>query len=268
MHPASIDGCLQTCAPALWNGNRSSVNAVLIPAIIDDLVVCSPSENSTIGEALSIATAQYVGVGRSDQPRNYMGNATVYDPTSGAMVFRVRGLRFHKLDMDSDERSAHKYTRLQWAPDVDLLSQTGINTWLQSTRNHDLDQVVDLIAYKKPSLKVAELCLVPDSSNSVWLDGRSGIRQCCRKFLFLSSDAKALVSAQEQYAGHPGASFEFFDASQFATGEKSFDLVLLRVVSEPQVSVRANADTSSTGRRCQVLVRGDDRDSFCTERRG
>lgn len=228
LHPASIDACLQTCAPALWSGNRSSVNAVLIPAIIDDLLVCTPSADSFVAEAVSIASAQYVGVGRPDQTKNYMGNATVYEPDSGEMIFRVKGLRFHKLDMDQDERFSHKYTRLQWAPDADFLSESGLSTWLQTASARDVNQVLDLLVHKKPSSKVTEICLLPDASTSFWLDGDNGIRQCCRKFSFLSSDAKALVSAQEQYAGHSGTTFEFFNPAQFAVDDEKLDIVILR----------------------------------------
>lgn len=37
IHPASLDACFQTVTPSLWAGERSSLNAVLVPSIIDDL---------------------------------------------------------------------------------------------------------------------------------------------------------------------------------------------------------------------------------------
>jgi acyl transferase domain-containing protein len=42
IHPASLDGCFQTVTPSLWAGERSSLNAVLVPSIIDDLGEHSP----------------------------------------------------------------------------------------------------------------------------------------------------------------------------------------------------------------------------------
>src|SRR5204863_946190 len=49
MHPACIDGCFQSVAPSLWNGNRSSINAVLVPAIVDDVVINSRSTQPETG---------------------------------------------------------------------------------------------------------------------------------------------------------------------------------------------------------------------------
>lgn len=233
MHPASIDGCLQTCSPALWNGNRSSINAVLIPAIIDDLVVC-PRPRDNVAEGLSLASSQYVGLGRKELTKNYLTNATVYDPESGAMLFRVKGLRFHQLDMDTDEGSGHKYTQLQWGPDVGFLTQDGLKSWLSAENKigtQAINQVLDILAHKKPALNIAEICLVPGESESVWLGGESGIRQCCQQIVFASPDAKALVAAQEQHKGSSAAKFHLFDVSQPIPDGNPLDLVILRVVS-------------------------------------
>lgn len=96
MHPACIDGCLQTTGPSLWKGNRSHVNAVLVPAVIDDAIISTTSTRFDSG--ISIACSKYVGVGRPEEPSNYMSDASVYDPTTGSLLFRVSGLRYHKID--------------------------------------------------------------------------------------------------------------------------------------------------------------------------
>ena len=38
-HLARVDGCMRTCAPFLWRGNTTGVNAVLVHAIIDNAVI-------------------------------------------------------------------------------------------------------------------------------------------------------------------------------------------------------------------------------------
>ncbi|KAK8175661.1 putative PKS-like enzyme [Phyllosticta citrichinensis] len=196
MHQACIDACLQTCAPALWKGNRSSVNAVLIPAIIDDLEISSAAVSPSTG--ISVASASYVGVGRPEETKNYMADATVYEPESGAFLFQVRGLRFHKLEMTEGSHVNHKFTRLAWKPDVTTITQEGLmnvqnffQAWSRSGST--------------PNLKLAEIVLIPNDFLSLWLEetnaSSSVLREACRKYVFASSDAKALVNVREKYSG-------------------------------------------------------------------
>lgn len=55
LHPVCMDGCLQTVVPSLWAGNRAEVNAVLIPAIIDGLVINPRKRISETGISMSTA---------------------------------------------------------------------------------------------------------------------------------------------------------------------------------------------------------------------
>lgn len=232
MHPACIDGCLQTCTPALWKGNRSSLDAVL---------VCPPGSASATGMAL--ASAEYVGVGRREETKNYMTNSTVYDPETGALLFQMSGLRFHKLDTDGGPRAAHKFTWLQWKPDVTFLSQEGLSlVQRHDTYGADLgfatvNEVLDLFVHKKPNLRVAEISLLPSGdTTSIWLDGRSGsTRDGIGGFLFASSDPKTLVMAQERYSAHAVADYQLFEPTKPSgaldvTGP-DLDVVILRVVA-------------------------------------
>lgn len=234
MHPTAIDGCLQTCASAVWKGNRSAVDAVLIPAIIEDLTVASPSGN--FAEGLAVASSQYAGVGRSELAKNYKGTANVFNPSSGEILLRVRGLRFHQLDVGGTDKPSHVYTKLQWIPDIRLLKQDGMDSWLASNASGEsqaVNKILDLVAYKQPSLNVAEICILPGIADSIWLDDISTIRQCCLQFAFISSDATALVDAQEQYKGRGVSKFDLFEAfnpTQQGPRETVLDLVILRVV--------------------------------------
>ena len=62
MHPACIDGCVQTVTPSLVAENRSGINAVLVPTVIDDLVINPITTRPETG--ISVATSEYVGKGR------------------------------------------------------------------------------------------------------------------------------------------------------------------------------------------------------------
>ncbi|EKG16355.1 Beta-ketoacyl synthase [Macrophomina phaseolina MS6] len=247
LHPASIDGCLQTCSPALWNGNRSSVNAVLIPAIIDDVLICPQDTLPEVG--LAVADASYVGVGRPEETKSYMTSSTVYDPTTGALIFQVSGLRFHKLDTaagDSD-KATHAYTRLQWQPDVSFISQEGLDELLVQENGTGeqgaaidagtaaVNRVLDLVAHKTPALKVAEVSVLlqPGDATSIWLDGKSSVRDSSAGFLFASTDAKALVAVQEKYGASVAGDCQLFDPTKPSGGLETgsgagLDVVILR----------------------------------------
>jgi len=248
MHPACIDGCLQSCAPGLWNGNRSSVNAVLIPAIIDDVLICTNPGLAANG--ISLSSSRYVGLGRREETRNYMSDAAVYDPNTGGMLFQVSGLRFHKLETNDSSYAAHKFGRLSWKPDITFLSQGGLSEHMisNSLLSNEGDpwmgvhEVIDLVAHKQPNLKVAEMNMIPNDTTSIWIDGiltERAIRAACRKFNFTSIDATTLVSVQEKYESRATADFSVLDItsplSDTQLGEGDFDLVIARVVSCLQV---------------------------------
>ncbi|KAK8429569.1 putative polyketide synthase [Phyllosticta citricarpa] len=251
MHPACIDACLQTCAPALWKGNRSSVNAVLIPAIIDDLEISSTAASPSTG--MSVASASYVGVGRPEEAKNYMADATVYEPESGAFLFQVRGLRFHKLEMSAGSYANHKFTRLSWKPDVTAITQEGLNNVQNFLKpgpdpaSSAVQAMLDLFAHKTPNLKLAEIVLIPNDYSSLWLEESSAsstvLREACRKYAFASSDAKALVNVREKYCGKLSGDLHLFDSSKPLGGlpldEVDFDVVILRMDNAAHGSLNA-----------------------------
>ncbi|KAI4270007.1 MAG: hypothetical protein LQ337_006959, partial [Flavoplaca oasis] len=104
IHPTCIDGCSKTSAPSLWKGDRSSVNAVLVPAIIDEVIITDRQHPET---AIADTNSQYVGLGRREETKSYMSNASMYCPRSGSLLFRVSGLRYHKLDTKEDPYASH-----------------------------------------------------------------------------------------------------------------------------------------------------------------
>lgn len=233
MHPASIDGCLQTCAPGLWSGNRTSVNAVLIPAIIDDVLVCPNERLATSG--MSLSSSRYVGLGRPEETRNYMSNATVYDQITGRMLFQVQGLRFHKLETSENSYAAHKFGRLTWKPDVTFISQAGL-TKVATESSDAIQDAIDLVAHKFPNARVAEVNMIPNDSSSLWVDGLLAgreIRAAYKHCNFTSVDATALVSAQEKYQSEANVEFGVLDVDQELNESQldfDCDLVIARFV--------------------------------------
>lgn len=217
IHPVSIDNCLQSSAPSLWNGNRSGINNVLVPAIIDSVVITTKSRPET---AIADTTSRYVGLGRPEDTKNYMSDASVYDPHDGSLLFRVSGLRYHRLDTQEDSYAAHKYSKVNWKPDITFLSQKGLDqiaNTLKPNENHLTDELIEMVAHKNPNLKVVEVNMLPDDSTSVWLHEDipdTSIRMAAAQYHYTSVNANALISAQEKYKGKGKTEFSLLDMSK------------------------------------------------------
>ena len=223
MHPACIDGCMQTSAPSLWNGNRSTVNAVLVPAIIDNLVINSKPNHAQKG--ISHSSSKYVGLGRRDETMNYMSDVSVVDFEKGSLLFEMSGLRYHKLDTQEDIHAIHKYSRLAWEPDISYLSEENIidlPSAIESCKLFDteekilgkVDQIINLIAYKKPNLRVLELNLNAGDSTSAWFGGNHPVRAAYEQIELVLNDAAALMEAQEKYGSHYNVKFTVSDMTK------------------------------------------------------
>ena len=242
MHPACIDGCMQTSGPSLWKGNRSSVSAVLVPAMIDSLTIISKTSHPEMG--ISLSSSQYVGPGGREETKNYMSDVSVYDTDTGSLLFQMSGLRYYRLDTREDLHAAHSYSQVTWKPDITWLTQeklsdlfSGENMGHQPTGK--VDQLIDLIAHKKPNLKAMEVNMVVGDSTSVWLDHlvlAKSPRAARDKFIFYTNDAAALIEAQEKYEAQSDTEFNMFDFTRshndsVTPAELGFDLVIVNYVS-------------------------------------
>jgi len=252
MHPVCIDGCLQSAAASLWAGHRSSVNTVLIPAIVDEVIINTPSTRSDTG--MAVTSSDYIGVGRPEEAKSYKSNVRVYDPTTGKLLFQMSGLRYHKLDTRDDIHAAHTYTRVTWKPDSTFLSQDNLQElathWTFGVTQYEddsqswteLNNVIDVIAHKKPNLKVMEINTAPNDTGSVWLEGvgpfDKSSRAASRVYHLASTTPAGLIAVQEKYASQGNAEFSLVDlanADEFVPSETDFDLVIVKLVSSSEI---------------------------------
>lgn len=246
IHPVCIDGCLQTCAPSLWKGNRAGISDVLVPAIIDEIVINTRSPRPKM--AISITKSKHNGLGRQEETKNYISDASVYNQATGDLLVQVSGLRYHKLDTRENPYAAHNYSCVIWKPDVTWISQDAFlripSKYMSNASGREdvawgtVNEIIDLVAHKKPNLRVMEFNMVSGDSTSIWLDGslsEKSFRAANRAFHFMSTDAKALVDAQEIYLAHGNSEFGLLDitrpSGEFQPGETDFDLVVIRIVS-------------------------------------
>jgi acyl transferase domain-containing protein len=232
IHPACLDGCFQSVAPSLWQGDRSSINAVLVPAVVDNITIYPKQQRSHQG--LSVATSTYLGVGRVESKKNYSSSCAVFSPDDGSVLFELNGLRYHQLETRRDVYSAHTYTRIEFNPDITFLTQSDIqNLLLGFGRNEAIHEVIDLIAHKSPTLRVAEVNLDTDDATALWLNDnqiQKSSRAAYSAYHFLTNNPSALVALQEQHAAIGNATFSLLDLTKanISYSEKDFDLVIAK----------------------------------------
>ncbi|KAI9651886.1 MAG: Type I Iterative PKS [Alyxoria varia] len=256
MHPACIDGCMQTCAPSLWDGERTNVSAVLVPAIIDDLIIRSSVRSSAKG--IAVSSSRYSGLGLPSEAKNYYSDTSVYDQESGALLLQLSGLRYHQIDTATNIYGSHKYSRTFWKPDVSHLTQEALQAFTnkpmiescltspvaekRGQRRSTIHDVIDIIAHKKPTAKVLEVDGIPGSSTSLWLqkdvrpnDEPSTVRAAYSRFHYTSNDASALTDAEEKYEDVPNSAYSMLEinasSDHFSAPDNEFDFAIVKLQS-------------------------------------
>ncbi|KAJ8063559.1 hypothetical protein OCU04_007431 [Sclerotinia nivalis] len=231
LHPAVLDGCLQTATPANAAGERSLIKDTMIPASVDDMVVNKMPRN--LYEGLTIAESIYTGRGRKDVAKSWIANVAVHDPNTGALILRVKGLNYIRLDVD-EKPDPHVFQTVTWKPDISLLTQSQLAyVSLSDASSTKLDNIIDLIAYKKPTLKVLEINLNYINNSSLWFEGKDvAARAAYAQYDFASSNAKNLVSVQTANESKRNTAFHLIDTSKEALGlpvtESTYDLAIVK----------------------------------------
>ncbi|KAH8646008.1 polyketide synthase [Tricladium varicosporioides] len=276
MHPVNIDGCLQTVSLALFRGNRADIDAVLIPAIIDNIVIIPTGTRSEVG--MAITSSRYVGVGRPEASKNYKSDVAVYDSTSKGLLFEVSGLHFHQLEVLNPENANHVFCNLNWKPDISFLTQDKLAaiTSNNTSTSDRVQQLLDIAAHKKPGLKVMEVNISSADESALWLeDGNQDrllSRTACKEYRFSTPDANTLMNIQEKYASQSSAKFELVDFTRSSEDlvevKSDFDLVLLKMGFVTD-GVLSNILTNARNQLAQdghiLLLRDDSEEQYSGE---
>ncbi|CBF79115.1 hypothetical protein AN7084.2 [Aspergillus nidulans FGSC A4] len=226
IHPAVLDGCLQSGAPALWNGVRSAVRECLVPAIIEDLVISARQTAARSGA--SVCSAEYSGVGSRDEPCSYKSNIIVSDPATGDTLIRVRGLAYSALDREEAFSQFTPSMRLEWKPDISFLSRNQLYRILDTCDTrfapysaHDDSRAlsfISLLLHKKPALRVVEFNIAPSTDSSFFaiLGHIPFTAKGAVEYHFVSNNAAALVAFQGMAdgCGLPNVQLSALDVSR------------------------------------------------------
>ncbi|KAI0383025.1 hypothetical protein F5Y04DRAFT_270134 [Hypomontagnella monticulosa] len=229
IHPAALDGCLQTVVPSNASCDRTNVKHVMIPALIDEFIINKVPARLYRGR--SKATSVYGGRGRLDIEKSWVANTTVYDSETGQLVMQINGLNYTKLDV-APKPDPHTFHAVTWKPDISFLNQDQMMYLSPEKGSNKLDTVIDLIAHKKPALKVLEVNLEDADTSCLWFGNDDfSARSAYAQYTFGSSNAKTLVSTETQYKDKGNVSFHSISPDTAAFGlpsDVAYDLVIVK----------------------------------------
>jgi acyl transferase domain-containing protein len=230
-HPAILDGCLQTATPANAAGERSLVKDTMIPALVDDMIINKIPKD--LVEGLSVAESIYTGRGRQDVAKSWIANISIHHPVTGALLLRVKGLNYIRLDVD-EKPDPHVFSAANWKPDISLLTQDQL-TFLSpfDPASTKVATVIDLIAAKKPLLKVLEINTDEADTSVVWFQGGDeSTRAAYTLYHFGSPNANSLLSGKTAYESKRNTAFHLLNFAVEGLGlpvtEPTYDLVIVK----------------------------------------
>ncbi|KAK0625506.1 hypothetical protein B0T17DRAFT_578452 [Bombardia bombarda] len=242
-HPAVLDACLQVAMPANASNERSLVKDIIVPGIVNEAIINKVPYH--MREGLAIAKSGYTGRGRPDQAKSIISDISVYDPETGAMFMQVKGLNYVKIDVPP-KPDPHTFDRVSWKPDVSLLTQDQL-TYLapdSQVSRSKLHSVIDLIAHKKPMLKVLEVNLDELDVSSVWFETSDmSARLAYVQYDFASPNAKTLVTVQSHNEANRHSSFHLATLENSAFGLPSgsesslYDLAIIKAPKKPTLGL-------------------------------
>ncbi|WYZ35337.1 hypothetical protein EsH8_I_001613 [Colletotrichum jinshuiense] len=207
MHPAPLDGCLQSVFTSLHRGNRSSFDEVLLPAGIDSIIASGGTYSS--GNAVASTTSRFMLVGNPEESRKTLSDASVYDPDTRNLILELRGVSFSTMDVRDSVYLSHNYARIAWKPDfahldTDQKLQQAISRIANDSADAEIQELLDLAAHKTPNLSVLEFNLAPDVVKSLWLDGagsqKAAPRAAIREFHYASDSADVILASRDMYS--------------------------------------------------------------------
>ena len=232
IHPAALDGCLQTASISNVECDRTKVRNVMVPALIDDMIINKVP--ARLIEGRSVSKSIYSGRGRLDSEKSWVANTSTYNSESGQLVVQITGLNYTKLDV-APKPDPHTFHCVSWKPDISFFTQDQMMYLTPDKASNKLDTVIDLIAHKKPALRVLEVNLDDVDTSCMWFDTSDlSARAAYSKYDFLSSNPKTLVNVQTKHEGKENASFVQINPEKEALGLLVKGVYDLLIINAPE----------------------------------
>jgi hypothetical protein len=130
---------------------------------------------------------------------------------------------------------------MTWKPDIAYLTRDNFSSLLPLESAGDnfihANQLIDMIAHKKPSLKVMEVNVSLDDQTSIWLDEGDfdeASRAASKEYHFVTSDATVLMNVQERNKDQANAKFSVLNLArpptELSLGTAAYDLIIVKTV--------------------------------------
>ena len=105
-----------------------------------------------------------------------------------------------------------------WRPDISFLSPQRQHGLESGTSTSGIQYVLDLVAHKKPGLKVVEINASVHDTSCLWLESENqGLREACTQYSLVSSDPVTMLDVQNKHESRPNASFSVLDITTVQT---------------------------------------------------
>ncbi|KAJ8131286.1 hypothetical protein O1611_g2342 [Lasiodiplodia mahajangana] len=223
IHPAALDGCLQAAFPAMTYGDRTTSSSPLVPALIDDFIINKVP--SRLQQGRSRATSVYSGRGRVDQLKNWHANVSVRDAESDTILVQITGMHYAELDVPP-KPDLHTFHSVIWKPDISFLVQDPAASFPSRNGLDKIDTILDLVAHKKPSLKIMELNFGEADTSCVWFEGGTpAARFAYSEYVFGSTNVQSLGHVETLYTHKGSTSFHHFSLESLAQRQQPFDVL-------------------------------------------
>ncbi|KAK1774693.1 hypothetical protein QBC45DRAFT_337084 [Copromyces sp. CBS 386.78] len=240
IHPAPFDASFQVGAPPNVLNERNLIHDVMVPGIIGEVILNRVPKDLKVG--LAIAKSGCRSGGSEDESKNTRCDISVHDPETGALHFQAKGMTYVKIDVDK-QPDPHTFHHLSWKPDISLLTQDQL-MYLDPEdvgQASKVDAVIDLIAHKKPLLKVLEVNFDKSDKSSLWLSPKEmSARLACTGYDLATPSPGTVADLEGEFGIQKNAAFHLISPDKEGLGlvvNRSYDLVIVKSHSKSGIPV-------------------------------
>ncbi|KAF2110247.1 hypothetical protein BDV96DRAFT_650896 [Lophiotrema nucula] len=246
IHPTIIDSFFQAGVPPLYECQRTMIDRVFVPRIIDEINI--PSRAFEVQTSIALSTCKWTRIGREDSILNYISNAQVFDEVKGQRIFELFGLRYSELlEVDPNFIKPLDYACVQWVPDFTLLRDTSLESIGSISRIADLEkdldlstsavQLVALVRLKFAQISVLEIDMSQYEEYEVQTNpctedwGKRPSRLFISHYVVASRSPIGLANAQKRLQHLAGTRFHVYDVGSqtlLPGNDSKFDLTIIK----------------------------------------
>ncbi|KAK3348484.1 putative polyketide synthase [Neurospora tetraspora] len=241
IHPAPFDASFQVGAPPNVLNERSLINDVVVPGTIDEVILNRVPKDFKVG--LAIAKSGCKPGGYKDETKGTSCDISLHDPETGSLYFQARGMTYVKIDVER-QPDPHTFDFVSWKPDISLLTQDQL-MYLDPEdvgQAFKVDAVIDLIAHKKPLLRVLEVNLDEADTSSLWFSPTDmSSRLACSGYGLATTRSTTMAALKAELGCHKDAAFHLISPDKKALGlveRRRYDLVIVKSHTKSGVPVK------------------------------